>query len=165
MSRRPSASRSQITETVFVHVWKVRPGPNWANKQQFSHLFRLKSAHANNWSGRKGNKEWGVHGGLLTCSVLLSITSSLYTCLSFTSLDSCPVFVCTSCSCLYSYVCYQPDLTHSAKAQHYWLWWVLDNLTAVFRESADEVPSKSVSCSQTMVAGLVLMHCLCTHFE
>lgn len=119
MSRRPSASRSQITETVFVHVWKVRPGPNWANKQQFSHLFRLKSAHANNWSGRKGNKEWGVHGGLLTCSVLLSITSSLYTCLSFTSLDSCPVFVCTSCSCLYSYVCYQPDLTHSAKAQHY----------------------------------------------
>lgn len=57
MSRQPSAPRSQITETVFVHMWKVRLGPNWANKRQFSHLFSLKSAHANKWSGGKGSKE------------------------------------------------------------------------------------------------------------
>lgn len=39
---------SQITEMVFVHVC---PGPNWPNKQPFSHLFRPYSAHAKEWMG------------------------------------------------------------------------------------------------------------------
>lgn len=63
---------SQITDNTYCVCAHVCPGPKWANKRPFSHLFRLKSAHAkermegneSREGDQGGNKE---HNGLVIC--------------------------------------------------------------------------------------------------
>lgn len=78
---------SQITDNRDGVCAHVCPGPNWANKGPFSHLFRLQSAHAKVWMGRNGSKEGGSgwEGGTSWIGdlLVLSLSKALFAVCTF----------------------------------------------------------------------------------